>query len=159
MDPLQILLLDRWSIVFTAFTFFGFFGFAEEARKYYRCLASTLAKPLGYTAFTEGKTSSSPVINTSLHLASHALATRQTESKTDSNSFLDKPPISAATNECVVKLQPYYSLDQSASFGSLNPHIDLVPRIPECVLELPLARNSGLNTTKAVQSDGALNQV
>jgi pheromone a factor receptor len=160
MVPLQILSLelDRWSIVFTAFTFFGFFGFAEEARKNYRLLASTLAKPLGYTLFTEGKATSGPVINTSLHFASHAFPTQQTESKSDSDSFSDKPSISTAADECDVKLQPYYSTNQPASFGSLSPHINAVPQVPEPVLELPLARFVP-DATKAVHPNGALDRV
>ncbi|KAF9647221.1 pheromone receptor, partial [Thelephora ganbajun] len=39
----------RWAAVFCAFVFFGFFGFADEAKKNYRLLASTVTKRLGYT--------------------------------------------------------------------------------------------------------------
>lgn len=43
----------RWAAVLCAFVFFGFFGFADEAKKNYRLLASTVTKRLGYTTFTE----------------------------------------------------------------------------------------------------------
>ena len=151
--------LDRWSVVASASLFFCFFGFTDEAKKNYHLLVSTLAKILGYTALTEDVATSGPSVDMSLHFAPHTFATQQTESKSDSDSFSEKPSISTATNECELKLQPHYFMEQSASFISLSPHIDVVPRDPEPILELPLARRSVPDTTKAVHPNGALDQV
>ena len=53
--PVLVYLLEttRWAAVICAFIFFGFFGFADEAKKNYRLLASTVTKRLGYTTFSE----------------------------------------------------------------------------------------------------------
>jgi len=37
----------RWSLVACAFTFFGFFGFADEARRHYRLVYTSLASRVG----------------------------------------------------------------------------------------------------------------
>jgi pheromone a factor receptor len=162
MLPVQRLALelDRWAIVISAFCFFGFFGFTDEARKNYRLLASTLAKSLGYTAFTErAATSDPPGVDVSLHFASHTFVTQQTESRGDSSSFSDRSSISAAVNECDVKLQPHSSVEELTSSNSPSLHIDIVPRVPEPVLELPLERMFVPDTTKAAHPNGALDQV
>ena len=54
-EPVFVYLLEttRWAAVLCAFVFFGFFGFADEAKKNYRALASTVTKRLGYTTFAE----------------------------------------------------------------------------------------------------------
>ncbi|KAF9786731.1 hypothetical protein BJ322DRAFT_1051608 [Thelephora terrestris] len=71
----------RWAIVVSAFCFFGLFGFADEAKKNYRLLASTLAKSLGYTAFTERAATSGPGVDVSLHFSPRTFVTQQTESR------------------------------------------------------------------------------
>jgi pheromone a factor receptor len=55
LTPTDIASLEiaRWTCVLTAFVFFGFFGFADEAKKNYRLLASTVTKRFGFTTFTE----------------------------------------------------------------------------------------------------------
>ena len=55
LTPVAIVGLEttRWAAVLCAFVFFGFFGFADEAKKHYRLVASTVTKRLGYTTFTE----------------------------------------------------------------------------------------------------------
>jgi pheromone a factor receptor len=44
--------LTRWLYVLAAFVFFGFFGFADEARKNYRNMFSSVAKRVGYSTGT-----------------------------------------------------------------------------------------------------------
>lgn len=48
-DPLARTLFEfyRWLIVAVAFIFFGFFGFADEARKHYRLVYTSLASRVG----------------------------------------------------------------------------------------------------------------
>jgi pheromone a factor receptor len=41
--------LPRWTLVLCAFLFFAFFGLAEEARKHYRLVYTSLANRLGYS--------------------------------------------------------------------------------------------------------------
>lgn len=50
--------LSRWSVVFCALVFFGFFGFADEAKKNYRLVVTTVAKRMGYSIMTDSTTSS-----------------------------------------------------------------------------------------------------
>jgi len=54
-EPVVLYSLEttRWAAVLCAFVFFGFFGFADEAKKNYRLLASTVTKRFGYTTFSE----------------------------------------------------------------------------------------------------------
>ena len=53
--PVLVALLEttRWAAVICALVFFAFFGFADEAKKNYRLLASTVTKRFGYTTFSE----------------------------------------------------------------------------------------------------------
>lgn len=159
MDPVQVLLLElnRWIPTFCAFAFFGFFGFADEAKKNYRLMASTLAKLLGYTAFAEGVITSAPGVDMPLHFAPGTFATQQTESRRDSNSFSEKPSISTTVNERDLKLRPRSSMEQPTSFGS-SSHVDVAPQVPEPVLELPL-RRSIPDATRPVHLSSALDQV
>jgi pheromone a factor receptor len=48
-DPMDHALLElyRWSLVACALIFFGFFGFADEARRHYRLVYTTLASRVG----------------------------------------------------------------------------------------------------------------
>ena len=61
LDPISAYSLEttRWAAVLCAFYFFGFFRFADEARKNYRILASTITRHFGYTTFSESAISDS----------------------------------------------------------------------------------------------------
>lgn len=112
---IQGLELYRWSSVLCAFIFFAFFGFAEEARKNYRLLASTIAKSLGYAVFTEGTASSGPhAIDLSLNFAPPTTATQQTVlSKEDSHPFPDH--FSTTINWYDLEAQSPSPMEQSTS--------------------------------------------
>ncbi|KAF9786680.1 STE3-domain-containing protein [Thelephora terrestris] len=156
LPPYQALSLElyRWTPVFCAFSFFAFFGFAEEARKNYRLLASTLAKLIGYTAFTEGAATTGPGVDMSLQFASRTFATQQTESIMGPDVFSDKPSISSAADERDLNLRPHSAMEQQISSSSSSPRIEVVPRVPEPALEMP-----DPVVTEAVHSDGAVDQV
>jgi hypothetical protein len=156
LPPYQALSLElyRWTPVFCAFSFFAFFGFAEEARKNYRLLASTLAKLIGYTAFTEGAATTGPGVDMSLQFASRTFATQQTESIMGPDVFSDKPSISSAADERDLNLRPHSAMDQQTSSSSSSPRIEVVPRVPEPALEMP-----DPVVAEAVRSDGAVDQV
>ena len=111
----QGLELYRWSSVLCAFIFFAFFGFAEEARKNYRLLASTIAKSLGYTVFTESTASSGPhAIDVSLNFAPPTTATQQTVlSKEDSHPFPDHSPTTIDWYD--LEAQPLSPMEQPVS--------------------------------------------
>ena len=47
----------RWSLVACAFVFFAFFGFADEALQHYRRLYTSIASHVGYSTFTDHKSS------------------------------------------------------------------------------------------------------
>ncbi|KAI0298958.1 GPCR fungal pheromone mating factor [Multifurca ochricompacta] len=49
----------RWSLPVCAFIFFGFFGFADEARKHYRLVYTSLASRIGYSTSSGSFTGSS----------------------------------------------------------------------------------------------------
>jgi pheromone a factor receptor len=58
-DAVFALEITRWSPVICAFIFFFFFGFADEARKNYRLVYSSVAKRLGYSMASMGTAVSS----------------------------------------------------------------------------------------------------
>ena len=160
MNPVEVLSLEvtRWMPIFCAFAFFGFFGFADEAKKNYRLLASTLAKLLGHTVFAEGVTTSAPGVDMSLHFAPGTSATQQTESRRDSDSFSDKLSVSTTINESDPKFQPLSSVEQPTSFGSSSPRVYMAPQVPEPVFELPLRRPVP-DDTRPIRLGDALDQV
>jgi len=51
-DDVQSLEMFRWSLVLCAFLFFAFFGFANEARRNYRRLYTSIASRIGYSTST-----------------------------------------------------------------------------------------------------------
>ena len=61
MDKFVIVGLEvtRWAPIVCAFIFFFFFGFADEARKNYRLVYSTVAKRLGSSMASTSTTTSS----------------------------------------------------------------------------------------------------
>ncbi|KAI9435850.1 fungal pheromone STE3G-protein-coupled receptor [Lactarius indigo] len=50
---------NRWSLVLCAFIFFGFFGFADEARKHYRLVYTSIASRVGLSTSNGKLTGSS----------------------------------------------------------------------------------------------------
>ena len=56
----------RWSLVVCAFVFFALFGFAEEARRDYRRVYTSLASRVGYSTFTIPGSSHACVIHVGL---------------------------------------------------------------------------------------------
>jgi pheromone a factor receptor len=175
----------RWAAVLCAFVFFGFFGFADEAKKNYRLLASTVSKRLGYTTFTESVGISDSYVDSSLHFASvHVLIypfysmvksgtgskggvslpvfiTQQIESKRDSfDSYSDKLSTSIIINEYELKV-PYSPTEQSTSSSSssmISP--EEVPRVPESILDHTSTRKPSIpDAPKSVHPDNALDQV
>jgi pheromone a factor receptor len=50
-DPDGVLALEmfRWSLVLCAFLFFALFGFADEARRHYRCVYTSIVNRIGHS--------------------------------------------------------------------------------------------------------------
>ncbi|KAF9791976.1 STE3-domain-containing protein [Thelephora terrestris] len=169
LDPVSAYSLEttRWAAVFCAFVFFGFFGFADEARKNYRLLASTVTKRLGYTTFSESMAISDSMVKSNNGSKSGVslpvFITQQIESKRDSfDSYSDKLSTSIILNDCDLKVQPYSPTEQSTSSSSssmISP-VDEVPRVPESVLDHTSVRRPSVpDAPKSVYPDSALDQV
>ena len=190
-NPLAIYLLEttRWAAVVCAFVFFGFFGFADEAKKNYRLLASTVTKRLGYTTFTESATISDSYVNSSFSfrlrpcvliysfysivksgtgsktsVSLPVFLAHETQIKRDSfDSYSDKLSTSIIINEYDAKAQPHSPTDQSNSSSSSSSMIspaDEIPRSPEFVLDPPSVRKPSVpDAPKSVHTDNALEQV
>lgn len=168
LDPVTSFSLEttRWAAVLCAFCFFGFFGFADEARKNYRLLASTITKRFGYTTFSESTISDSMVksgTGSKTGVSLPVFITQQIESKRDSfDSYSDKLSTSIILNDCDLKVQPYSPTEQSTSSSSssmISP-VDEVPREPESVLDPTSVRRPSVpDAPKSVFPDSALDQV
>jgi len=168
LDPVTSFSLEttRWAAVLCAFCFFGFFGFADEARKNYRLLASTITKRFGYTTFSESTISDSMVksgTGSKTGVSLPVFITQQIESKRDSfDSYSDKLSTSIILNDCDLKVQPYSPTEQSTSSSSssmISP-VDEVPREPESVLDPTSTRRPSVpDAPKSVFPDSALDQV
>jgi pheromone a factor receptor len=167
--PVLVALLEttRWAAVLCAFVFFGFFGFADEAKKNYRLLASTVTKRLGYTTFSETAAISDSMVKSGTGsrtgVSLPVFITHETESKRDSfDSFSDKLSTSITINEYDLKVQPYSPTEQSTSSSSssmISP-VDDVPRVPESVLDPASVRRPSVpDAPKSVHPDHALDQV
>lgn len=175
----------RWAAVLCAFVFFGFFGFADEAKKHYRLLASTVTKRLGYTTFAETTAiSDSYVYSSSFRFrtcSNHSpysmvksgsgsktgvslpvFITQETDSKRDSfDSYSDKLSTSITIGEYDLKV-PYSPTEQSTSSSSSSVHspVDEVPRVPESALDPASTRRPSVpDAPKSVYPDNALDQV
>ena len=189
MAPVQIAALEttRWAAVLCAFVFFAFFGFADEARKNYRALASTVSRRLGYTTFAESAAISDSYVDLCFHFASARVLsfplysmvksgtgsktgvslpvfiTQQIESKRDSfDSYSDKLSTSIIINDYDLKVQPYSPTEQStaSSSSSIASPVDEVPRVPESVLDPASVRRPSVpDAPKSVHPDSALDQV
>jgi len=161
------LLTTRWAAVICAFVFFGFFGFADEAKKNYRLLASTVTKRFGYTTFTESAAISDSMVKSGTGskaaVSLPVFITQQTESKRDSfDSYSDKLSTSITIGEYDLKAQPYSPTEQSSSSSasSVNSPIDEVPRVPESILDPASTRRPSVpDAPKSVYPDNALDQV
>jgi pheromone a factor receptor len=157
----------RWAAVLCAFIFFGFFGFADEAKKHYRLLASTVTKRLGYTTFSETAAISDSMVKSGTGskagVSLPVFITHETESKRDSfDSYSDKLSTSITIGEYNLKVQPYSPTEQStsSSSSSINSPIDEVPRVPESILDPASTRRPSVpDAPKSVHPDGALDQV
>lgn len=157
----------RWAAVICALVFFAFFGFADEAKKNYRALATTVSKRLGYTTFAESAAISDSMVKSGTGsktgVSLPVFITQQVESKRDSfESFSDKLSTSIILNDYDLKVQPYSPTDQSTSSSSssfVSP-IDEVPQIPESVLDPAMTRRPSVpDAPKSVHPDSALDQV
>ena len=178
---------QRWASVVCAVVFFAFFGFADEAKKHYRLLASTVTKRFGYTTFTETAAISSSYVDLSPQFASDhvlihplysmvrsgtgsktgvslpVLITQQTHSKKDSfDSYSDKLSTSITIDEFDLKAQPHSPTEQSTSScsSSVISPFDEVPRVPESVLDSASVRRPSVpDAPKSVHPDNGLDQV
>jgi len=157
----------RWAAVLCAFVFFGFFGFADEAKKNYRLLASTVSKRLGYTTFTESAAISDSMVKSTTGsktgVSLPVFITQHIESKRDSfDSYSDKLSTSIIIGDYDLKPQPYSPTEQSTSSSSssmISP-VDQVPQIPESVLDSASVRRPSVpDAPKSVHPDSALDQV
>jgi len=167
-DPVVIVSLEttRWVSVLCALIFFAFFGFADEAKKNYRRIASTVSKRLGYTTFTESAAVSDSMVKSGTGsktgVSFPVFITQQIESKRDSfDSYSDKLSTSI-TIEYDLKVQPYSPTEQSTSSSSSSMHspIDEVPRVPESILDPASTRRPSVpDAPKSVRPDSALDQV
>jgi len=158
--------LYRWSIVFCAFLFFAFFGFADEAKKNYRLLASTVTKRFRSTTFTESTAISDSMVKSGTAskggVSLPVFITQQTESKRDSfDSYSDKLSTSITIGEYDLKVQPYSPTEQSISSSSSSMiHPDEVPQVPESILDSASVRRPSVpDAPKSVHPDNALDQV
>jgi len=158
---------SRWAAVLCAFVFFGFFGFADEAKKNYRLLASTVTKRFGFTTFTESAAISDSMVKSGTSskgaVSLPVFITQQTESKRDSfDSYSDKLSTSITIGEYDLKVQPYSPTEQSTSSSSssmISP-IDEVPRVPESIFDPASVRRPSVpDAPKSVHPDNALDQV
>ena len=86
--------INRWSAVLCAFVFFAFFGFADEARKNYCLLVSTITKRL---AFAEGAATSYSYAGSHSHSPSTNMFTAFLFSmgKRSADSGVDYPPMTS----------------------------------------------------------------
>jgi len=156
----------RWAAVLSALVFFAFFGFADEAKKNYRLLASTITKRLGYTTFTESTGISDSMaksgIGSKTGVSLPVFITQQINSKRDSlDSFSDKLSTSIIIDEYDLKV-PYTPTDQStsSSSSSVNSPVDEVPRVPESTVDLASVRRPSVpDAPKSVYPDNVLDQV
>jgi pheromone a factor receptor len=167
--PVLVYLLEttRWAAILCVVIFFGFFGFADEAKKHYRLLASTVTKRLGYTTFSETAPISASMVKSGTGsrtgVSLPVFITHETDSKRDSfDSFSDKLSTSITINEYDLKVQPYSPTDQStsSSSSSMNSPIDDVPRVPESILDPASVRRPSVpDAPKSVHPDHVLDQV
>jgi pheromone a factor receptor len=158
-----------WAAVLCAFVFFGFFGFADEAKKNYRLLASTVSKRLGYTTFTESAAISDSMVKSGTGSKTGAslpvFLAHETHAKRDSfDSFSDKLSTSIILNEYDLKAQPYSPTDQSndsSSSSMISPaDSEASPRAPDFVLDHSTPRKPSVpDAPKSVHPDNALDQV
>jgi len=157
----------RWAAVLCAFVFFGFFGFADEAKKNYRLLASTVSKRLGYTTFTESAAISDSMVKSTTGsktgVSLPVFITQHIESKRDSfDSYSDKLSTSIIIGDYDLKPQPYSPTEQSTSSSSssmISP-VDQAPQIPESVLDSASVRRPSVpDAPKSVHPDYVLDQV
>jgi len=168
-DPIMLYLLEttRWAAVLCAFVFFGFFGFADEARKNYSALASTVTKRLGMTTFSETAAISDSIIKSGTGsrtgVSLPAFLGHETQVKRDSfDSFSDKLSTSIIINDYDLKLQPYSPTDQSntSSSSSMMSPIEEVPRSPGATLDPTSVRKPSVpDAPYSVHPDNALDQV
>ncbi|KAI0270665.1 pheromone A receptor-domain-containing protein [Gloeopeniophorella convolvens] len=143
--------LYRWSLVLCAFIFFGFFGFADEARKHYRLVYTSLASRIGISTTSSSLTGSSRGISSYPHMSSKGGVTlpvfTSSGVRRDSMlSFSDKlsiPSISVATDfKTDFKSDPYSPSESTASssvtsFDDEKPHQENKPAIPASVVTRP----------------------
>jgi len=159
--------LYRWSAVLCAFVFFAFFGFADEAKKNYRLLASTITKRFGFTTFTGSAAISDSMVKSGTAskggVSLPVFITQQTESKRDSfDSYSDKLSTSITIGEYELKVQPYSPTEQSTSSSSSSviSRDDEIPRAPEPVLDPASVRRPSVpDAPKSVHPDNAFDQV
>jgi pheromone a factor receptor len=168
--PILVVSLEttRWAAVLCAFIFFGFFGFADEAKKNYRLLASTITKRFGITTFTESAAISDSMVKSGTGsktgVSLPVFITQQIESKRDSfDSYSDKLSTSITIGEYDdLKVQPYSPTEQSASSSSssVTSPVDDIPRVPESVLDPTSVRRPSVpDAPKSVHPDHAFDQV
>lgn len=168
-DPTAVAALEtiRWAAVVCAFVFFGFFGFADEAKKNYRLLASTVTKRFGYTTFTESAAISDSMVKSGTgskgNVSIPVFITQQIESKRDSfDSCSDKLSTSITIHESDLKAPCYSPTEQSVSSSSSSVVSAAyeVPRVPESILDHASTRRPSVpDAPKSVHPDHAFDQV
>jgi len=168
-DHTTVVLLElyRWPAVLCAFLFFAFFGFADEAKKNYRLLGSSISKRFGFTTFTESAAISDSMVKSGTTsqggVSLPVFVTQQVESKRDSfDSYSDKFSTSITIGEYDLKAQPYSPTEQSTSSSSSSTISidDEVPQVPESVLDPASVRRPSVpDAPKSVHPDNAFDQV
>ncbi|KAI0060066.1 STE3-domain-containing protein [Artomyces pyxidatus] len=120
--------LSRWFCVLCAFVFFGFFGFADEARKHYRLVYTSLSSRLGYSTTSSSLTASSNNFNSSFpdmsskgNVTLPVFVSNNGRGKADSMlSFSDKLSTSISIGDFAddFKADPYSPTESSSSASS-----------------------------------------
>lgn len=114
----------RWSLVLCAFIFFAFFGFADEARKHYRLVYTSLASRIGISTSNGKLTGSSNATSSFPHMSSKGGVTisvtksgdRRRDSTISISDQLSIPSISIASDfKPDFKLESYSPSDSIAS--------------------------------------------
>jgi len=115
----------RWSLVACAFIFFGFFGFADEARRHYRLVYTSLASRVGLSTSNGKLTGSSHAASSFPNMSSKggvtiSVMTVPGDNKRDStvsiNDRLSIPSISITSNfNPDFKVEPYSPSGSTAS--------------------------------------------
>jgi pheromone a factor receptor len=125
----------RWSLVACAFVFFGFFGFADEARRHYRLVYTSLASRVGLST-SNGKlngsshpTSSFPGMSTKGGVSVSVMTISRGQKRDSTISITDQLSIPSIAYpgdlKSDFKIEPYLSSETTASSSSSSFEAEL----------------------------------